>query len=389
VNHSTPPLPPALRRSLFGTLLALLSAIVVGCGNDELIERLDRLEAELREVRSDTRDEVAGLRTRVITAESTVGVTGGGPSLADRLSRLEGAMGEALSRQSGGANEVVYLRPNLQGHAPVATDHGIFLVRIEGIDLNLDSEAYDVHLNIGNPHALAIDQFSLVGDHGGGMPDLGEDGDYSLANPAIQEWQDTLKPFEASVAKTLEPFSWTPFTIELAADSREDLELIRFALVVENARLRREDSRDGSVSASHAHLNVAGGGASVLRTDYGAFLISVKGSESTDLGTRLSVEIGNPYGFTLDQCRLVGEFGPAPPKREESATPEEYAEKMRAWSGSLQPFEALLPDSIASFRWNRTSIIIPAPEDQVGFLRAQLRVEDVTLPAATDRRLPR
>jgi hypothetical protein len=87
----------------------------------------------------------------------------------------------------------------------------------------------------------------------------------------------------------------------------------------------------------------------------------------------------------VNQCRLIGEHGPALPDRNESASPQEYSEKMRAWSAALQPFESAIPDKISNFRWNKTSILIPGPEDKVKFLRCQLRIEDVTLPAATDR----
>lgn len=370
-----PPLHPTV--TWIGIALCL-----AGC-NDDLVERIDRLEAELREVRSDTRDEVAGLRNRVISAETTVGVSQDGRSIQDRISDLEGAIGEVYERKAEG-NEMVYLRPGVQGHAPIETDHGIFLVRMEGMDLNLDHGGYNVHLNIGNPHAVAIEQFTLVGDHGGGTPELAEGEEYTLDNPKIRKWQSTLKPFEYRVTKTLEPFSWTPFDIELAADSREELELLRFSMTIENARLKRQGVA-GSGDSPFAHLNVDSGGASVLRTEYGAFLVTVKKSEKVDLGTKLTLEIGNPYGFTINQCRLLGDFGPALPKREDSKSAEAYALKMQNWNAALQPFEAMISDKLSNFRWNRTTIVIPGPEDQVKFLRCQLRIEDVALPAATAR----
>jgi hypothetical protein len=361
---------------------AALGTAFAGC-NKDLEQRIDRLEAELREVRSDTRDEVETLKSRVIAAETTVGVSQDPRSFTQRIDQLEGSLGEMLSRKTGG-NELVYLRPNLQGHAPIETDHGIFLVRMEGMDLNIDDGGYNIHLNIGNPHAIAVEQFTLTGDHGGGTPELGEDEEYSLENPKIREWQETLKPFEARVVKTLEAFSWTPFDIHLMADSREELELIRFSMAVENARLKRQSAGGGSES-SFAHIRVGGNGASVLRTEYGAFLVAVKKAEATDLGTRLHLEIGNPYGFTINQCRLIGEFGTDLPKREDSASAKEYNERMQSWSASLQPFEGMISSKLSNFRWNRATILVPGEEDEVKFLRCQLRIEDVTLPAATER----
>lgn len=361
--------------------LLLLGLVMTSCDKD-LQERVDRLEAELRGVRSDTRDEVEALKSRVIAAETSVGVSGDGRSFDERLADLEGSLSQVIAMK-GATNSMVYLRPNLQGHAPLLTDHGTFLVRMEGMDLNVGREGYTVHLNIGNPHAVAVEQFSLIGDFGGGTPELAEGEEYTLNNPKIREWQETLQPFETRVSRTLEPFSWTPFDIELPAETREDLEMIRFSMNIENARLKRQDSEGGGGTFSHIQVDSAG--ASVLRTDYGAFLISVKKSEQTELGTKLTLEIGNPYGFTINQCRLVGDHGPALPKREDSANSDEYNEKMRAWSAALQPFDAMVSSKISNFRWNRTTILIPGEEDQVKFLRCQLRVEDVTLPAATDK----
>ncbi|MDF1740116.1 MAG: hypothetical protein P1U86_13220 [Verrucomicrobiales bacterium] len=371
-------------RPLHSSALILLgfSTILLSSCDSELQGRVDRLEAELRGIRSDTRDEVGELKNRVIAAETSVGVSSDGLSITDRIAALE-----AATAPTGGStsNKVVYLRPNLQGHAPIETDHGVFLVRMEGIDLNNKTGTFIVHLNIGNPHAVAIQQFVLKGDHGGGTPELEEGEEYSLTNPKIKEWQKTLKPFQFRVSKTLEPFAWTPFDIELAAESREELEMIRFSLLIENARLNRR-SADGSTSdQDFAHIKVGSKAASVLKTEYGAFLVSVKKTEKTEVGTRVHLEIGNPYGFTINQCRLVGDYGPKIPAREDSPSPEEFAKRMKEWGAALEPFESMISSKVANFRWNRTTILVPSTTGEVGFLRCQLRVEDVTLPAATDK----
>ncbi|MDC0251812.1 hypothetical protein OAK74_00890, partial [bacterium] len=216
-------------------------AFLTGC-NKDLEERIDRLEAELRSVRSDTRDEVVELKDRVIAAENTVGMSDNSLTFAERLSALERNSGG----EGGPASGTVYLRPNLQGHAPLSTDHGTFLVRIEGMELNVENNSYSVHLNVGNPHAIAVEQFTLTGDHGGGTPQLDEGEEYTLENPKIREWQASLKPFEYRVTKTLEPFAWTPFDIELEASSREELEMIRFSMAIENARLKRVGAGSGN-----------------------------------------------------------------------------------------------------------------------------------------------
>lgn len=360
---------------------ALLALSLTGCDKD-LQLRVDRLEAELRGIRSDTRDAVDELKNRVIAAETKVGVSGEGKTLDERIGLLEDSFGEVLTMKSRD-NEMVYLRANLQGHAPLLTDHGTFLVRMEGIDLNIATGGYTVHLNVGNPQAISVQQFTLRGDHGGGTPELPDDADYNLRNEKIQAWQETLKPFEFRVAKVLEPFSWTPFDIEIAADSREELEMIRFSMIVENAQLNRQMAEGGGSANQFAHIQLDSKTASVLKTEYGAFLIAIKKAEQTEIGTKLHLEIGNPYGFTLNQCRLIGDYGTALPVREASPTEEDYTEKMQVWSASLQPFEAMISSKISNFRWNESTILIPGPVENVKFLRCQLRIEDVTLPAAT------
>lgn len=362
---------------------AVAAALSLTACNKDLEERLDRLEAELRGVRSDTRDEVETLKTRVISAETKVGVAEGGKTLDERTRALENSFSEVLSMKSRD-NEMVYLRANLQGHAPLLTDHGTFLVRMEGIDLNVATEGYTVHLNIGNPQAIAVQQFTLRGHYGGGTPELPEGEAYDIRNEKLKAWQESLKPFEAHVNRSLEPFSWTPFDIEIAATSREELEMIRFSMVVENAQLNRKMAESGGGNAnSFAHIDVEAKTASVLKTEYGAFLISVKGAEASEVGTKLHLEIGNPYGFTLNQCRLLGDYGPTRPRRDQTADEGEYGELMAVWSGKLQPFESMISTKISSFRWNKTSILVPGKVEDVKFLRCQLRIEDVTLPAAT------
>ena len=122
-----------------------------------------------------------------------------------------------------------------------------------------------------------------------------------------------------------------------------------------------------------------------MKTDYGAFLVTVKSSEDTDVGTKLHLEIGNPYGFTINQCRLLGDYGPELPKRADSTTSEDFSEAMEKWSSELKPFESMISSKVSNFRWNKVSILIPGQAEDIKFLHCQLRIEDVTLPAATDK----
>jgi len=363
--------------------LPAAGCLLLSACNGDLQERVDRLEAELREVRSDTRDQVATLSDRVESAELKVGNTAEQENLKTRLADIDHQVRQLVQAQSS-TNEMAYLRPHLSGHVPLRSDHGTFLVRIEGIDLNLETDGYDVHLSIGNPFALAVQQFTLSGDFGGGVPELADGEEYSIYNKKIQDWQNSLTPFEITIQETLAPHSWTTFDLPLAAESRTDLELIRFRMRVENAHLDRQSAEGGSGN-EFAHLRIGSETASVIRTEYGAFLVMLKDSKPDPNGTRLNLEIGNPYGFSISQCRLVGDFGAPVPRRVNSESAEEYASRLRDWTESLQPFEASIDSKLSAFRWNRASILVPGPLEEVKFLRCQFRIEVVTLPSASQR----
>ena len=368
------------RRSVQLGLFLFLLFLNSGCNDTQ---RLDRLESEIRTIRSDTGDEVATLRERVEAAEAKVGAGGSAP-IEQRLAGLEDQIRQVLEKV-GDRNDMAYLRSNLNGHTTMRTDHGPFLVRLEGIDLNIGGKGFTAHLNIGNPLALSVQQFLLKGDFGSGVPTLNPGQEYSLYNKQIEEWQRTLKPFEFRVTKPLKPMSWTPIDVVLDANSRDELELIRFSMVIENAHLEGVGTGGGGSGGSLAHIAVDSDSASVLKTDYGAFLIVVKEAESRGPGTKLEVEIGNPYGFSVNQCRLVGDFGPPVPKQRAGETEAKFLGRLKEWTSELKPFNAQIDSKLSSFRWNEASILIPAPVSEVKFLRAELRVENVTLPHVKGR----
>ncbi len=362
-------------------ILASLCLVQTGCDKDTQL-RIDRLEAELREVRSDTRDEVAALKTRVISAETTVGFSQDSRSVQDRISHLEQGI-ETVRSLGARGNQSVFLRANMAGHSLLHTDHGTFFVSLDGMDIDIENGGFSVHLSIGNPYAFSISQFTLKGNHGGGTPELEEGEEYSLNNPTIRDWQEALTPFEYRVSKTLAPLSWTPFDIKLSADSREELEVVSFAMVVENADVTSEGVTEGGGVNSVAHLRLGAEVASIVKTQYGAFLVTFVKAEESDVGTRVHLEIGNPYGFIIDECRLSGQFGPEIPSRKGSISSEDYREKMTEWTAKLQPFEGMISNKLAGLRKNKATILIPAPADQVHFLRGSLQIETLSLPEAT------
>ncbi len=202
-----------------------------------------------------------------------------------------------------------------------------------------------------------------------------------MFNKKIEEWQKTLTPFEATITKPLAPYAWTPFSIGVKANSRDDLQLIRFTMSVDNAHLEKTGIGKSS-GGTVGHLRVDSKSASALKTDYGAFLIAIKKAEKGKNGTVLHIEIGNPYGFTINQCRLVGDFGEDVPKKQPSEASEKFSDRVQVWTDSLQPFDSMISSKLSAFRWNKATITVPGSLEKVKFLRCQLRVENVTLPNA-------
>jgi len=351
---------------------------LAGCDNESQ-ERIDRLEAELREVRSDTRDQVADLKTRVISTETKIGFSQEEGSFSDRLGSLERSI-DAVRPLGSRGNQIVYLRAGMTGHTLLHTDHGTFLVRIEGLDINIERGGYDAHLSIGNPYGFSVNQFTLHGSHGSGTPELAEGEEYSLANPKIRAWQESLTPFEFRVTKPLAPLTWTTFDVEMKADSRDQLEVISFVMLIENADVTTDGMTGGQSESSVAHLKVGSKAASVMRTEYGAFLVNFVSVEKSDAGTRIKLDIGNPYGFIIEEARLSGEYGRAVPSREASTTTAEYRQRMTEWTAQLQPFEAAVSDKLFGLRKTRTTILIPAPEEEIQFLRCRLNIELPLIP---------
>ncbi|MDF1754704.1 MAG: hypothetical protein P1U89_18105 [Verrucomicrobiales bacterium] len=358
-------------------------AVFILCSCNDT-ERLDRLESEIRSIRSDTRDEVATLRERVEATEGKVGGGGGSTPIEERFAHLESKFTKLLEKYDDRGDMAYLSRNNLNGHSTMQTDHGALMVRLEGIDLNVGGDGFNVHLSIGNPSAVSIQQFILKGDYGSGVPVLSPGQDYTLYDKQIDEWQRTLSPFEIMVTKPLKPMSWTPIDVVLNAKAREDLDLMRFSMVIQNAHLEGINASGGS-GASHAHITIDSNAAGVLKTDYGAFLVVAREAEAAGVGTRVKIDIGNPYGFAVNQCRLVGDFGQPIPKRGVGENQAKYLARLDAWTASLKPFSAQIDSKVSSFRWNEASVLIPGPPGEVKFLRAQLRIENVTLPHAKDK----
>ncbi len=358
----------------------LVLCVLSGCTDTE---RLDRLESEIRAIRSDTQEEVETLRQSMGATGASKTATG--TPLEARFAHLEDKFSELLQKYDDRGDLAYLSRNRLSGHSTMQTDHGTMLVRLEGIDLNIGGQGFTVHLSIGNPSGIAIQQFVLKGDFGSGVPVLEPGQDYSLFNKQIDEWQRSLTPFQSMVTKTLQPMAWTPVDVELPAKSREELDLMRFTMEVQNAELEGIAGSGSSGNNSHSHITIDSDAAGVLKTDYGAFLLVARDPVPDGVGTRVKIAIGNPYGFVINQCRLVGDFGLPVPARNVGEPQARYLARIQDWTTSLKPFTAQIDSKISSFRWNEATVLIPGPPSEVKFFRVQLRIENVTLPHAKDQ----
>lgn len=360
-----------------------LGLLFAGCSDTE---RMDRLEAEIRAVKSDTRREVEGIRNSVAPGSADAG--SGGGSLTERVGNLEQRVNQALEKYDNQSGKFAYLRQNANGHATMATDHGTFLIRLEQVDLNPRGQGFIAKISIANPGALTIQQFVLRGDFGAGVPTLAEGQEYSAYNRQIEAWQKTLTKFQFRITKPLRPLAWTTMDVILDATSRDDLELVRFSMDIENAHLDNVPIGGGSSlpiagnagEDNYAHISVGSKSASLLKTDYGAFLAIVKDASPSGDGTKLDLEIGNPYSFLVNECRIKGSFGAPLPRRASTEGQDEFINRLRNWMGQLQPFESTVSGKLRPGKWSSVSILVPGTVSDVKFLRAGLDVQYVTLP---------
>ncbi len=358
-----------------------LPLVLTQCTDQELVERVDRLEAELRSVRSDTREEVAGLRNRVIDAETDLGESVSDVPFATRLEQAERAMKNLVAQKSQDSSTVTLSR-TMQGHAPLRTDHGTLLARMGDIQIALQREGFLVTVELGNPHAMSISDFTLTGKFGGATPVLEEGEVYSLENEKLAKWEASLGEFEQRFSVNLEPMSWTKIQIFVPAPDRDEIEMLRFSLMVHQSDLTPPPLSKFEEAAQFAQLEAGASGARVFRTDYGAFLVRVMRVEAAGTGSRVHLELGNPYGFIIDGARLVGNVAPSRPRRQADESPSVYAQRMQEWSARLTPFEAAIAGSLQKNRWSKVTAQVPLPPQQAQFFYCQLQLDEVSLPEA-------
>lgn len=361
-----------MRRIVLSIFIVFGLVVLSGCQSDT--RRLDLLDSDIRELK----EENEALKEKISILESG----SSGTPLSARIDDLDLRFTELLQKYDD-RGDMAYLRANVNGHAVLKTDHGILLIRLEGIKLNVGGEGFVVDLSIGNPTGLTFNQYDLIGDYGSRVPSLLDKTDYSIYNREIEAWQKSLTPFQLQISKPVLPQKWTPLSIVINANSRDDLELIRFKMDIKNAEIDSADPAGGEGSDfTYITVNAESPAASLIKTEYGAFFLVATGSRPSPggQGTEVDIMIGNPYSFDINDCSLRGTFGDLLPQRKAGEAPEMFRGRLSSWTRGQKPFNSRLQGKIAPGKWSATKLLVPGSYSEVQLLRAQLSIGNVTLP---------
>ncbi len=126
-----------------------------------------------------------------------------------------------------------------KGATILETKHGTFPLTVKG-NRKTDS-GYEIDLLIGNPLGMTITSARLTGKFGVEAPKLGDGGDHSKYSDELMRWDQSLRPFEARISKSLIPFHWNAVTIKVPARDKANLEYIRAQLEILNVSLRNPE----------------------------------------------------------------------------------------------------------------------------------------------------
>ncbi|MCB1230960.1 MAG: hypothetical protein KDN19_11865 [Verrucomicrobiae bacterium] len=292
-----------------------------------------------------------------------------------RFQRIEQSLTNVI-RTKEESEAVAYLDPTSPGHRTLQTDHGTFLVRLEGFEKN-PLGGFNVELNVGNPMGLEIQEYRLKGDFGQPAPKLNPGEAYSDFSKRLDEWQTSLTPFEQTLTDPILPNAWSRVILPLNAGSEDALKLIRVAMVIQRARLANQEGSEGEFSV----INADSDGAGLVKTDYGPLLMTVTGMEPEGTSTRVNVMVGNPFGFVINEGMLTGQFGPSPPRKMETEAPALYQKRLQIWSEQMEDFQTRFSGSIAPLRWSQASFTLPTTDqNSIKYLRIKLQVSNITLP---------
>lgn len=373
-----------IRKAISSALLATSLLLLVSCEDEELLNRIDSLEAELAELKSSTLSEVENstgdLERRVALLEKDALA---GETLAaeqeERFRQIEQTFSDALNKRE---DKKVYLPVGNLANKILETKLGSFLVKFEGFHEDPVTGKLRARLRLGNPNPVSFREFTLSGDYGDLVPELEPGEKYDSYSKRVEAWERGLTPFREIMVQDISPNSWNLLEVPLPAAPDDQHEMIRFSLSLGNVRFVIDPSSESSSSAAFAELRVDRNSASVLETEYGGFLIAPIGEpEASGTGNYVPVKIGNPTGLSVGRSRLIGQYGSAPPDREEGESLEDYNLRASSWKTTLQNFEAPVAGPLRSGKWTPTRFLVPEKDpSEMRYFRVKLIIENVSFP---------
>lgn len=292
---------------------------------------------------------------------------------ATRFKRMEEGVAQIAKIQQKRESQA-YLKIGQEGHTPIRTTHGTFLIRVGKLDPIPDGGSL-VHLVIGNSLGLTVQQFVLKGDFGGPAPKLEPGEKYEFFSQRLDDWQKTLTPFEVTINTELKPDRWTKATFNLPiANNKSSIELLRLSMSINKALLNEKDQfSDYSITSINSK------NATMLKSQYGSFLLAIDNFERQEGGVLIYARIANPIGYTIARSELEGWFGPNPPTRIASESTQDFVDRFKIWNDNLKPFKIPISTRLKPDLWTPISFVMPADESHLNYIRLKFNVQGVAM----------
>ncbi|NOX99534.1 MAG: hypothetical protein GXP30_07380 [Verrucomicrobia bacterium] len=211
----------------------------------------------------------------------------------DRFKRVEEGIAQ-ISKTQQKRESLAYLKVGGEGHAPIRTGHGTFLVRLEKL-IPTPGGGSKVQILIGNLLGLTVQQFDLKGDFGSNSPELTPGEKYEVFSQRLDEWQKTLTPFVVTLDEELKPNRWTKATFDLpASTNKHAIELLRLSMSIKRAYLSEKKQL-----SEFAFTGIGSKAALMMKSPYGSFLLTLDDAERQEGGMLIHARIGNPLGYAI------------------------------------------------------------------------------------------
>lgn len=292
---------------------------------------------------------------------------------ADRFKRVERGMAQIAKTQQKNES-LAYLNVGRQGHAPIRTGHGTFLVQLKKLE-PIPGGGSRAHIQIGNSLGLTVSQFDLKGDFGSRAPELMPGEKYEVFSQRLDDWQKTLTPFAVTINAELLPDRWTNTVFNLPETSNKiGTQLIRLSMTIKRAYL--SEKRD---LTEFAITSIDSKAALMLKSPYGSFLLAIDSAERQDGGMMVHARIGNPLGYTITLAELGGSYGPAPPTQIASETPQNFTIRFNLWNNNLKQFQIPITTRLKPMLWTPISFMLPADKSHLKHIRLKFNVQRVSL----------